>query len=360
MSPATVGRIVDSLIKIGILKEVGHRLRNGSGRPSILLELNPAISSVLTIDLRLTEAYAAITDLAGNIILRSTYTLTVSDMQKSLSELTSLIEEMLHTSTGLPPVEVIVIGAPSIVNVESGIIEWAPSLGWHDLPIKRVLEDAFSIPVYVENDVNLAMVGEYWKGAGKLNKHNLVFVSIGTGIGAGIILNGELYRGSTHAAGEVAYFITDVNVLRNNAGQMGKLEYRVGSDGIVNMAHLVALRSPSSPLAELLRKKSFEVKPQDILDLALRGDPGARVIYDELVDALTIVIGNIAVVLDPEIIILGSPGSLDSSTLIPAIHDRIGDALLRPVNLVPSELGGDALIIGGAYSALPMLKILNT
>lgn len=359
MSPATVGRMVETLLQIEIIKEQGQRHQNGHGRPSILLEFNPSYRSVLTVDLRLTEAYAVISDLAGNILSRETCTLAINDTEESLSELITLIQKMLHAHTGLPPVEAIMIGAPSIVDVETGTIEWAFSLGWRDLPIRRILEEAIPIPVYVENDVNLAMLGEYWKGAGKSYKNNLVFVSVGTGIGAGIILNGELYRGSTHAAGEVAYFVTDVDVLRNNRDQVAQLEGQVGSEGLIKMAHLVALRSPSSPLAELLRKKASDVKPQDILDLALRGDPGAKVIYNELVDVLTIVINNIAVVLDPEVIILGSP-SMDVSTLIPSIHDRLGDTLLRPVNLVSSECGGDALIMGGAFSALPMLRGLLT
>jgi glucokinase len=359
MSPSTVGRVVDNLISKELIKEMGQRYGNGVGRPSTLLQLNSYFSSVLTVDLRLTEAYAAITDLSGEVIARQTRPLSVRKPQQSIRDLICLIDQLLASSTGIPPVETIVIGAPSIVDTQEGIIEWAPSLEWSNLPLKQILEARFHRTVMVENDVNLAVLGEFWKGAGTTARHNLVFVSVGTGIGAGIIINGEIYRGSTHAAGEVAYFITDVNVLTDKAGQIGNLENRVGIEGLTRTAQLVAQRYPTSQLAQLLSQKHGNVQLREILDLAETGDPAALVVFNELVNIMTIVICNISVLIDPEVIILGGRVALKWDILISAIHSRIGTSLLRPVNLIPSQLGNDALIIGGAFSALPLLKKLS-
>jgi glucokinase len=250
-----------------------------------------------------------------------------------------------------------VIGAPSIVDVDSGIIEWAPSLGWNRLALRNILEQEFHLPTLIENDVNLAALGEYWKGSGHSVQNHMVFVSVGTGIGAGIIINRELYRGATYAAGEVAYFITDVNVLRDNAGQIGNLESRVGREGLIRIAQLVAQRYPSSQLATLLSQNQSIIKTREILQLAEQGDQAALVVYSELVDILTIVICNISVVLDPEMIVLGGPSDWNWSGLIDAIQNRIGSALLRPVKLKPSELGNDSLILGGTYSALKLITL---
>ncbi len=356
MSPSTVGRLVDHLFEMDILREIGLRSGIGAGRPSRLLQFNPDFSSVLTVDLRLTDAYAALTNLSGDILTTRTRQLSVRDEKRSLNELIELIQGFIELSDYAPPIEVIVIGAPSIVNVQSGVIEWAPSLAWREIPIKQLLEDKFQITTLVENDVNLAVLGEYWKGFGKAEKKNIVFVSVGTGIGAGIVLNGELYRGSTNAAGEVAYFITDVSVLRDNVGRIGNLESRYGADGLIRSAQLIAMKYPASPLAEMLSNKQDGVHINQIIDLADNGDPVASLVFNDLVDGLTTVICNISVVLDPDLVILGSPIDLRLHHLIPAIHNRIGDALLRPINLMASQLGNDALIIGGAYYALDVLN----
>jgi len=357
-SPTTIGRAVDHLISEDIINETGEKERTGVGRPSKLLKFNESFCSVLTVDLRSTEVYAAVTDLAGNILTTAVRNFDSGDTAKSIQDLIELIRNLCQTAVNLPPIAVLVIGAPSIVNAEGGIIEWAPSLNWTDVPLKKILEEEFPTTVLVENDVNLAALGEFWKGAGRKINKNMLFVSVGAGIGAGIILNGELYMGSTHAAGEVAYYITDVNVLRENAGEIGNLESRVGQDGIIRTAQLVAQRYPTSRLTELLSRDGLPVRTQDILALAEDGDAAAAVVYNDVVDILTIVICNSAVLLDPDMIVLGGPSDWNWTFLIEAIQDRLGTNLLRPVNIVPSDLGNNALILGGTYSALNLLPIL--
>ena len=357
-SPTTVGRAVDHLISENVINETGEKERTGVGRPSKLLKFNESYCSVLTVDLRSTKVYAAVTDLAGNILTTSARNLASGDTAKSIQDLIELIRSLCQAAVNLPPIAVLVIGAPSIVNAEEGVIEWAPSLNWKDVPLRKILEEEFPNTVLVENDVNLAALGEFWKGAGRKINKNMLFVSVGTGIGAGIILDGELYSGSTHAAGEVAYYITDVNVLRENAGEIGNLESRVGQDGIIRTAQLVAQRYPTSRLTELLSRAGMSVRTQDILTLAKDGDVAASVVYKDVVDILTIVICNSAVLLDPDMIVLGGPSDWNWTYLIEAIQDRLGTNLLRPVNIVPSDLGNNALILGGTYSALNLLAIL--
>jgi glucokinase len=357
-SPTTVGRAVDHLISENVINETGEKERTGVGRPSKLLKFNESYCSVLTVDLRSTEVYAAVTDLAGNILTTSAQNMASGDTAKSIQDLIELIRSLCQAAVNLPPIAVLVIGAPSIVNAEEGVIEWAPSLNWKDVPLRKILEEEFPNTVLVENDVNLAALGEFWKGAGRKINKNMLFVSVGTGIGAGIILDGELYLGSTHAAGEVAYYITDVNVLRENAGEIGNLESRVGQDGIIRTAQLVAQRYPTSRLTELLSRDGLSVRTQDILALAKDGDVAASVVYKDVVDILTIVICNSAVLLDPDMIVLGGPSDWNWTYLIKAIQDRLGTNLLRPVNIVPSDLGNNALILGGTYSALNLLAIL--
>jgi glucokinase len=359
LSPTTTGRLVDGLLQSGILLEIGEMQGEGAGRPSRMLKFNGQFSSVLTVDLRLTDAYAAVADLNGHLLHASSWPLTSGNIRQSLAELAELISGLLQSAGDCSPVEMIVVGAPSIVDSASGIIEWAPSLGWENVPLQTILENEFKLPVLIENDVNLAALGEWWQGAGKSAASNLVFVSLGTGIGAGFILNGDLYRGATNASGEVAYFITDVNVLRDEAGRIGSLENRVGHDGLIRMAQLVAQRYPTSGLADLIRLETVQADPQMVIELAIAGDQAARVVFNEMTDILTIVIANLAVALDPEVIVLGGARDWDWPVLVEAIRRRIGTKLLRPVNLCPSALKNDALILGGVYAALQYLRVFN-
>jgi predicted NBD/HSP70 family sugar kinase len=359
LSPTTTGRLVDGLLQSGILCEIGQMQGEGAGRPSRMVMFNSQFSSVLTVDLRLTDAYAAVADLNGHLLRAASRSLTTGEIPQSLVELVELVGGLLQSTGGCAPVEMIVVGAPSIVDSASGVIEWAPSLGWENVPLQAILEDEFKLPVLIENDVNLAALGEWWQGVGKSAAGNLVFVSLGTGIGAGIVLNGELFRGATNASGEVAYFITDVAILRDEAGRIGSLENRVGHDGLIRMAQLVAQRYPTSGLADLMRLEADRADPRRIIELALAGDQAARVVFNEMTDILTIVIANLAVALDPEVIVLGGARDWNWPALVEAIQRRIGTKLLRPVNLCPSDLQNDALILGGVYCALQHLRIFN-
>ncbi|MCX6026821.1 MAG: ROK family protein [Chloroflexi bacterium] len=271
--------------------------------------------------------------------------------------LLDLLHDLLQDGRESPPLHAIVVGAPSIVDSSTGEVDWAPSLGWRNLPLGTVIREEFRTPVLVENDVNLAALGEFWKGIA-YGTRNMVFVSVGTGIGAGIVINGKLYHGASHAAGEVSYFVSDINTLLDNAGQIGTLEMRVGREGIIRLSHLLAQRYPASRLADLIHQVGSELRAQDVFSLALEGDPAAQVVFREAVDLLSIVICNLSVVLDPEVIVLGGPSDWKWSALVDAIRARIGSALLRPVNLRPTALGRDAVVLGAVYLALEANEVL--
>lgn len=357
-NPTTIGRAVDTLISENLIIQTGEKTTGGVGRPPKLLRFNASFGSVLSVDIRLTEAYAVVTDLAGNILRTIKQPLTKDNPEKSIGELVEIIRNLLKSAADLPPVYVIVVGAPSTVNSQ-GVIDWAPSLDWKNVPLKSILHEEFGLSTLVENDVNLAALGEFWIGAGQRTRKNMLFISVGTGIGAGIIIDGELYRGATNAAGEVAYFITDVNILKEDGGGIGYLENQIGRNGIIRTSQLVARRYPTSKLAELLSQSGQNVQTRKLFALAEEGDVAAGVVYKNVIDILTIIICNSSAILDPEIIILGGPSEWNWPNMIKAIKERIGTNLLRPVNLMPSELGNNALVLGGTYSALKWLPILS-
>jgi glucokinase len=357
ISPSTAGRIVDDLIQSGIVYE-GDQYRAGRmGSPSTELHFNSQIAYVLAVDLRSTTAYGVVTDLDGNILHKASRQLPLNSPERSVADLITLIRELFGAGSNRLPIRALIIGVPSTANRETGVVEWAHSFGWKSLPLGEILQDEFHLPVLIENDVNLAALGEHWKGAAR-GMRNAVFVSVGTGIGSGIIINGEIYHGSSWAAGEVSYFIADIDTLRDDAGLIGALEKRAARDGVIRRARLVAQRYPASRLAGYVDRPMEEINASDIFSLAMEGDSAARIVFEETVDLLTIVILNISVVLDPEIIILGGPSDWRWDAMVSAIQGRIGTATIRPINLKQSAFDRDSVIMGAAAESIKLEGVL--
>ena len=140
------------------------------------------------------------------------------------------------------------IGAQAIVQYPQGILSWSPSLEWRDLPLKDGLERILELPVVVENEVNLIALGESWRGAGQ-GISNFICISIGDGIGSGLILGGQLYRGSHWAAGEIGYLVPDKQYLGQVFDTYGCLENLAGTSGIVRRAKARLAAGEASMLA---------------------------------------------------------------------------------------------------------------
>lgn len=359
MSPATVGRIIDRQLAQGVVLEGEVTPASGAGRPSIDLSFNANIGAVITADLRLTRSYAALTNLNGRILATNTRELPPQQQDAAVDEIISQIRDLQTAVPGAPPVKAIIVGAPSTVLHTEGIVEMAPSLGWRNLPLGSLLHEAFQLPVLVENDVNLAALGEFWRGAGQQCRHSLIFVSLGTGVGAGIILNGALYRGASNAAGEAGFFITDVDAVRDRATGLGDLESRIGREGLLQYAALIAQKYPRSQLATLLTQPE-PVQIRQIFAMGLDGDPAAAAVFNEVIDFLTVVIVNLSVVLDPEVVVLGGASNWQWDALVTAVRQRLGTNLPRPINLQPSQLENNAVVLGGAYAALYLENVLPT
>src|SRR5581483_653644 len=259
-SPAMVTRVTGDLIRNKLLRELGKSAEARTGAPATLLAFNADIAAILAIDLRLTEANVALTNLDGTILGKRRAALPVGHSAQTVDALIALLRQVVQACAGAPPLRAIVLGVPSVIHPQTSTIEWAPSLGWSNLQLREILQAEFQVPVLLENDVNLAAVGEHWKGRGR-GLQNMVFVSVGTGVGSGIIVNGELYRGSTGAGGEVSYFIVDVDTLRDQVGHIGALETRAARDGIMHRARLAAARYPSSELSRLLGNAGAALEP---------------------------------------------------------------------------------------------------
>ncbi len=235
VSLPTVMRIVDGLVAEGFVRPQGTTEWSG-GRRRPLLEFNSDGFVVLGVDMGGTKMYGALSDLGGNILDEVNISRHGTSGEDSFNYLTTLIDKLLAS----PKVEGrrvrgIGVGAPGVTLHKEGIVTWAYTLHWDKFPLKAKLAERYDLPITVDNDVNLAALGELWFGAGQ-NVQDMILIAIGTGIGAGVIIDGALYRGSKEASGEIGNMIPGREFLGKNYQDFGALESVASGTGIAARA----------------------------------------------------------------------------------------------------------------------------
>jgi len=357
LTPASVTRIVDELLAKRLVIECSHESHHerNVGRPPVWIKFNAQASFVVGVDLGGTFARVALLDLDGNIVLRSS--VRSKHGAQGQAVLVKLIEDIIFSanSFGVKP-GVIVAGVPGVVVPERGLVVSAPSLGWHDLNLQHFLEERFQLPVIIENDVNLHALGEHWHGAGR-GASSLVCVFIGTGIGAGIILNGELYRGATYSAGEIGYSLPDAQYLGQRFVEFGCLEHLASGYGIIQRARAAILAGNGAGILKFAGSPDV-LEAVHVLSAYQSGDDTARNIVEDAQRFLALTLINLACVLNPEIIVLGG-GIVESGMLdLQRIKDWLAKAVPFAPKLVVSALGSDAGLLGAVALALRSPKFL--
>lgn len=241
------------------------------------------------------------------------------------------------------------IGAPGPVNEADGSLEVAVNLGWKNFPLQEILERETSLPVVVENDANVAALGEMWKGAGAGAK-NLLCVTLGTGVGGGIIVNGEIVHGANGAGGEIGH-ITSVPVggAPCNCGKKGCLETVASATGIVRLA----LEELSNSINNSRLRDYEEITAKLVFDRAKEGDGLAKKVIEQVVFHLGLALANLANGLNPEKIVIGGGVSKAGDTLLEPLKTAFTPFAFpraaQGVEIVPATLGNQAGVIGAAW-----------
>lgn len=246
------------------------------------------------------------------------------------------------------------MGAPGPVDYETGVILNVVNLGWNDkFPLKASLEKATSLPAAIENDANCAALGEMWKGAGNGAK-DLVCVTLGTGVGGGVIANGNIVQGINGAAGEIGH-ITSIpdGGAACNCGKTGCLETVASATGIVRLAMVELKKDELTGELALKLRENGQITAKDVFDSARNGDALAIRALDEVSFHLGFALANIANTLNPEKIVLGGGVSKAGAILIESVKEKFGKFAFTPVRestkLALATLGNDAGVIGAAW-----------
>ncbi len=338
ISQPSTGRIIDELIESGLVRSSGRKERL-RGRSRDLLELNADNNLVIGIDLGGSHISGAIVNLGGEILQKFTDSAIGGSGEENFDKLAGFLR-LLQTEAQRLPARILgaAIGVPGILDSRAGLVRLAPGLDWIDFPLRQRLERISDLPLILENDVNLAVLGEFWYGVGR-GVRDLVMVAIGTGIGAGIILDGKLHRGYSESSGEVGYILPGIQFLNHKYPGFGALESVASGKGIADQAlkKWPLFHAGESPP---------EMEAVDVFRAARDGQPWAVQVVSETIDYLSLALGNIIVCVDPELVILGGGIASSASMLIDPIRERLTGVIPRLPRIEESALKERAALLG--------------
>jgi len=294
LSPATVTAITADLIAEDLVFEKQPGDSSGGRRP-ILLAINPGGRYVAGIKLMEDRAVGALTDLEATIVARQTFLLPKVEPEPALDSLAAMVEALLEQA-GAPRRKLLGVGLglAGIVDSERGVLRRSPFLGWHDLPLRDLLQAKVNAPVYIDNDVNTLTLAEKWFGAGQ-DADDFLVVTVGRGVGMGIVVNRQLYRGGRGGAGEFGHTVIDPDGPACTCGKRGCLEAFVGDPGILRAAQ-IELGHPVASVDELET-------------LAEAGDEKAKAVFGRAGEILGRAVANLVNVFDPQRIIISGEGA---------------------------------------------------
>lgn len=341
LSKQTVSEIVANLEEKGWVRPVGQT-EGHIGRRAVVYELLPTAALVASVDLGGTKVRAAISDLNGMIIHERLEPTDPRGGQDVVHQIAQMVHNLISdTGSSYESLHTAVIGVPGVPNPETGAILLAPNIGGIDrINFAESLSQKLGVEIIVENDVNLSALGEHWLGE-KGEQDNLVYLSVGTGIGAGIVLGGSLLRGSFGAAGEVGFLPLGTDPFEPESLKTGALERSTATSAIINN----------------YKKHSQTLKNvPEVFEAAASGDMNAILVLDHVAKNIALSIAAIAAIIDPSKVVIG--GSIGSRPeLLKLIIKHSSRCFPRQIKIEKTQLGSHATLVGGVATALHHLHL---
>ncbi len=290
----------------------------------------------------------------GSILQRSNLATPADDEEATIETMAELAR-----SLATPAVVAIGVGAAGMVDAGNGILRFAPNLAWRELPIAQRMREALGLPCQVDNDASMAAYGEFRFGAGRGYRHMLL-VTVGTGIGGGIVADGRLFRGANGFAAEIGHIIVEPGGPPCGCGNRGCWEQVAGGRAIDRLGREEARTHPDSILRRLAGGDPEVVTGALVTEAARQGDDAAKAILAEVGRRLGEGIAGLVNVLDPQVVVVGGGAIVAGDLLLEparaAFHDAVEAPEHRPrVPIVPAQLGNDAGAVGAATLALEEL-----
>lgn len=248
------------------------------------------------------------------------------------------------------------IGAPGPLDRENGIVIVAPNLGWRDFPLRDRIQQRLGIPASLDNDANCATVGEWWLGAARGGR-NVVGITIGTGIGGGLIINGDLYHGSSDVAGEIGHTTIDVNGRHCKCGNYGCLEAYASGPAIATRAREALVREDTtSSLPAMVNGQVDRITAETVYKAAKQGDVLANEIVRDTARYLGAGISSLLNIVNPDVVVVAGGVTQAGESLFGPLRAEVRRRAFKPAvqaaRVVPAELPGTAGIVGAVKTFL--------
>lgn len=306
---------------------------------------------IVGIDLGGTKIATVLTDCTGKVLSRCELPTEASSGQDAVIQRIIKSVDEVTKEQQVPKDELLGmgIGSPGPLNHKAGIILEAPNLGWKNVPIRDILEGHFGVPVHLENDANAAALAEYRFGAGK-GASNLLYMTVSTGVGGGIVINGRIYRGTHGTAGEIGHIIVEPNGPRCNCRNLGCLESMASGTGLVNRTVKEILDGTDTMLTSMVDGDLVRITAVTIAEAARLGDELSIRMYESVGEYLGIGIVSLFNVLDPEVIIIGGgmtkSSDLFADVMLRTIKTRGFETMVEYMKVVWAKLGDDVGTLG--------------
>jgi glucokinase len=247
------------------------------------------------------------------------------------------------------------IGAPGPLDTKRGVVLLTPNLGWVDFPLRDRVAEGLKLSAALDNDANCAVLGEHWRGAARGTRH-AIGITIGTGIGGGIVSDGRLFHGASDCAGEIGHTTIELNGRRCGCGNYGCLEAYASGPAIALRAVEAVERGAESSLRALVEGDRASVTAQAVYQAATAGDPLAREVVQDTARILGAAIANLVNVFNPEVVVVCGGVTLAGESLFAPLRREVTRRAFRPAvevcRIVPGALTGSAGVYGAARTYL--------
>jgi glucokinase-like ROK family protein len=354
LTRAAVTVIVNDLIKNDIILETESRT-TFSGRPPVVLEINPKRGLVAAIDMGATHLSVALGDFSARILEETEIAFRIdSGPEECLRDANRILNQLLQ-KRGLSANDLagIGVGVPGPVVADLGTVMAPPIMpGWDRYPIRATFESEWNTAVTLNNDAELGALGEWAYGAGRGEK-NLAFIKVGSGIGAGLIINQQIYGGTTGSAGEIGHLTIEENGPLCACGNHGCLEAFAGGHAIALQARKLVTSGKRTLLSE---NNADFITARDVVEAARRGDWDAQEILKRSGTFIGIAIAGLINLINPSIVIIGGGvaqvGDLLTGPIRQAVHERSLRASEHSVRITTAMLGRRSTLIGAMVQAI--------
>ena len=352
LNKSTVSSLVETLLKLKLIHETGIN-STGAGRPARLLEIDENAGGIVGVQFGVDHITVALSDFSGKTLWsRNKATDMQDEKEKTLLQTLELVHEAIAISKK-KNLDVLGIGiaTPGTVNIDEGLLIFAPNLQWHNVPLRNFFKEHTDINVFVENDANAAAIAEKLFGVAS-ESEDFVFIFAGVGIGCGLFLDGNLYRGNIGYAGEVGHspIMAEPFEAPCHCGNTGCWETYANQHAIIRRVQSRLDARRDSIIPSLMKKRNVPLSIPLIKEAADQGDSEAIEALQETGVAMGLGIATLASILNPEKIILGGPLSVVGDYLLPTtkavINKRSLPELSPTIEILLSSFNKDASLIG--------------